>query len=711
MRGEWGSGKTSIKNLVVEVLSAPGQTEMRVVTFNPWHWGADEAITRAFFREISVALGDDGQSPSARRRAHEFRRYARILESLSGGLKNVGTHASSAAGWFAGVGFLVAGGVVWLDASVKRISTTVLVTAGVVLVLSKVVAFFGRDKEDSRPLDVARFDLEQQLKGMPQNILVVIDDIDRLEEEQIRTVIRHVKANASFPGITYLLLYQRAIVERAFGEGEEGKQFLEKIVQTAFDVPVVEGERVGKILLAELEKITASLPDGKFDQTRWGNMWVGGLRHFFRNLRDAKRYIGGVEVQITLHKGERVLETNIIDTIALEALRLFEPDVYDEISRSKALLVGPRLGNDRSDAEKEKLKAVIAKASPHRKEIVQYIVSQMFPRMIWAFGNTWYGNEWETTWSSERRICSRRYFDRYFALRLPDGRISDTEFLNFVDHLGDRASVETGFSDFRARGLLNELLARLDEAAQAKALPIEAAGELLPALFTIGESIPDEARFGEGAFVSAWRGAAWYLRIEEDPAKRSAAFLRALNSSTALAIPAILMSLDMDRKEHHEKDILLPGDLDQAKAIWVGRFRTALENDPESVIAGQHFLSFLYRWRDFESLDGPRAWVAAVAKQPELLSKLLVAFLQTGSSHVIGDYVSKTTLSLHFEAMLPLIDFPTFTNAVRDLSPELGTREDEARTRYLQAAERYAARTAEPASDLPDEDAAEPLDE
>ncbi|XUM19821.1 KAP family P-loop NTPase fold protein [Bradyrhizobium oligotrophicum S58] len=248
LRGEWGSGKTSIKNLVVEVLSAP-ETEMRAVAFNPWHWGTDEAITRAFFREISVALGDDGQSPSARRRAHEFRRYARILESLSGGLKNVGTQASSAAGWFAGVGFLVAGGVIWLDASVKRISTTVLVTAGVVLVLSKLVAFFGRDREDSRPLDVARFDLEQQLKDMPQNILVVIDDIDRLEQEQIRTVIRHVKANASFPGITYLLLYQRAIVERAFGEGEEGKLFLEKIVQTAFDVPVVEGERVGKICL------------------------------------------------------------------------------------------------------------------------------------------------------------------------------------------------------------------------------------------------------------------------------------------------------------------------------------------------------------------------------------------------------------------------------------------------------------------------------
>ncbi|MCK1636943.1 hypothetical protein IVA95_04965 [Bradyrhizobium sp. 157] len=202
-------------------------------------------------------------------------------------------------------------------------------------------------------MDVARFDLEQRLKDMPRNILVVIDDIDRLKDEQIRTVIRHVKANANFPGLTYLLLYQRNIVERAFGE--EGKQYLEKIVQAAFDVPVVEGDRVGRIVLAELEKITKSLPeDRKFDQTRWGNIWVGGLRHFFRNLRDAKRYIGGAEVQLSLHSGKRVLETNIIETIALETLRLFEPDVYAAIGRSKALLTGT--SRARKDADKERVK-------------------------------------------------------------------------------------------------------------------------------------------------------------------------------------------------------------------------------------------------------------------------------------------------------------------------------------------------------------------
>jgi predicted KAP-like P-loop ATPase len=38
LRGGWGSGKTSIKNLVVEALVPVGGDPMRVVGFNPWRW-------------------------------------------------------------------------------------------------------------------------------------------------------------------------------------------------------------------------------------------------------------------------------------------------------------------------------------------------------------------------------------------------------------------------------------------------------------------------------------------------------------------------------------------------------------------------------------------------------------------------------------------------------------------------------------------------
>nr|WP_245286497.1 P-loop NTPase fold protein [Bradyrhizobium sp. ARR65] len=702
LRGEWGSGKTSIKNLVVEALTPPGSTKMQVVTFNPWQWGTDDAITRAFFREIAVALGDAEQSAFARRRAHEFRRYAKTLETLSGGLKNAGARASSAAAWLSGIGFFIAGSVVWLEPSAKMLATAILVIAGAVLILSRIIGFLGRDREDDRPLDVARFDLEQRLKEMPRNILVVIDDMDRLEDEQIRTVIRHVKANANFPGLTYLLLYQRNVLESAFGGGEDGRQYLEKIVQAAFDVPVVEGERIGRIVLAELEKITQPLPsDGKFDQKRWGNIWVGGLRHFFKNLRDAKRFIGGVEVQFLLHSGKRVLETNIIDTAALEVLRLFEPDVYAAISRSRALITSTT--RERREADKERIKATIAAARPEYKEAVQYVVSQLFPIVGWAFGGSWYGSDWEEGWSSERRICSPRYFDRYFSLRLPDGQISDSEFMDFLEQSADRERLSQSFADFEKRNLLPELLERLDEAAVARKLPPDSAETFLPALFDISETLPDQMGFGKMPFINAWRTASWYLRSEDDAAKRGAAFLKALRSSDSLAVPATLIGLDMDRKEKGETDLMFAADLAEAKKVWVEKFRAALARDPEDMLSNKHLVNFLYRWREFEGAEGPRAWVACVATNPESLGKLLIAFLFEGQSHALGDYVTSKVLTFQWNAIEPLIDLPVFTEAVKKFAPMPGTPEFEARERFLKAAAASeAARAKTAASDEAD---------
>jgi len=694
LRGDWGSGKTSIKNLVVEALTPPNATPMKVVTFNPWQWGSDEAITRAFFREIAVALGDAEQSLPVRRRAHEFRRYAKMLEQFSGSAKEAGTRVSGLVIWLGGFGLILAGGVITLDLPAKWLASALAVLAGLALVGSKLIAFVWRDREDSRPLDITRAVLEDRLRSLPRNILVIVDDIDRLEPEQIRTVIRHVKANANFPGLTYLLLYQREIVEKAF-DGEspgEGRKYLEKIVQAAFDVPVVEDARIGSIVLAELEKITAPVPkDPTFDQTRWGNTWHGGLKHLFRNLRDAKRFIGGAEVQFTLHRGSRVLETNLVDTVALEALRIFEPEVYAALGRSKALITGTR---DRRETDKEKIKGLLACATKENERAAQYVTSQLFPVIAWAFGSAWHGPDWEERWASERRICSSRYFDRYFALRLPDGRISDSEFLDFVEASGDRGVVDVAFDSIQERGLLPELLERLDEAAVTGKLPMEHIDALLPALFDIAEPLPNQMGFGsQMPFISCWRIASWYLKSERDQEARGQIFLRALGIAAGLAVAATLIGLDMDRRAKGDGELMLTdAHLDSAKFAWVEKLKTALSKDPETIIRGEHIVSFLYRWQEFEGLAGPRAWVASVVSDPRLLPIFLAAFVHEGQAHTLGDFVTHKMVSFRLDALLPFVDLPAMLDAVRALPTDIDMTQRQACNRFIEAANNHLAK-------------------
>jgi KAP family P-loop domain len=694
LRGDWGSGKTSIKNLVVEALTPPNAPRMKVVTFNPWQWGSDDAITRAFFREIAATLGDVEQSLPARRRAHEFRRYAKMLEQFSGGTKEAGNRLFGVITWLGGFGLILAGGIITLDLPAKWLAFSLTVLGGLTLVLSKLFAFIWRDRKDSRPLDIARAVLEDRLRSLPRNILVVIDDIDRLESDQIRTVIRHVKANANFSGLTYLLLYQRDIVEKAFDGGSpgEGRKYLEKIVQAAFDVPVVEEARIGGIVLAELEKISAPLPkDPSFDQTRWGNIWHGGLKHLFRNLRDAKRFTGGVEVQFALQLGSRVLETNLIDTVALEALRIFEPDVYAAVGRNKTLITGSR---NRRDTDKEKVKALLADATNENEQAVQYIASQLFPVVAWAFGSPWYGSDFEEGWASERRICSERYFDRYFTLRLPDGRISDSEFLGFIEISGDRTVIDAAFADIQQRGLLPEMLDRLDQAAIAGKLPLEHIDTLLPALFDIAEPLPNQMGLGrQMPFISCWRSASWYLKLERGQETRGQIFLRALKGARGLAVPGTLIGLDIDRRSKGDRELMLTDEqFDSAKATWVEKLNVALNEDSETIIRGEHIIGFLHRWREFEGSDAPRAWVASVAAQPRLLPIFLQAFVHEGEAHTFGDFVSHKMISFQLNALLPFADLKQLIEAVRALPAEIDPAQRAACDRFIEAADRHLAK-------------------
>src|SRR6185437_3942004 len=69
-------------------------------------------------------------------------------------------------------------------------------------------------------------------------VIIAIDDIDRLTFSEIREVFQLVKANADFPNLIYLLMFDREVVSRALDSVSAGRgnEFLEKIVQVLFHV-------------------------------------------------------------------------------------------------------------------------------------------------------------------------------------------------------------------------------------------------------------------------------------------------------------------------------------------------------------------------------------------------------------------------------------------------------------------------------------------
>lgn len=110
-----------------------------------------------------------------------------------------------------------------------------------------------------------------------KKILIVIDDIDRLTNSQIRDIFQLVKQVADFPNVIYILAMDREIVRSALSEVHniDGNECLEKIIQIPFEIPELRRTKLHEIFFAKLDQIIREFPGVVWDQQYWSNSSFG----------------------------------------------------------------------------------------------------------------------------------------------------------------------------------------------------------------------------------------------------------------------------------------------------------------------------------------------------------------------------------------------------------------------------------------------------
>ena len=249
--GPWGSGKTSFVNLSQSFLKESGVT---VLEFNPWMFSGADQLVQSFFIELSAQL------------------------KLRSDLSEIGELIEEYGDTFSGLGWLPLVGP-WIERG--RVVTDL------------VAKTLQRKKEGVKS---SQNRVRRSLKKMVKPIVVILDDIDRLSTQEIRDVFKLVRLTANFPNVIYLLAFDRYRVEQALGEqGIPGRDYLEKILQIAIDLPAVP-ERV---LNAQIFKaIDAAFEDienrGSFDSDLWPDVFMEVIRPLIRNMRDVRRYAAAI---------------------------------------------------------------------------------------------------------------------------------------------------------------------------------------------------------------------------------------------------------------------------------------------------------------------------------------------------------------------------------------------------------------------------------
>jgi predicted KAP-like P-loop ATPase len=127
--------------------------------------------------------------------------------------------------------------------------------------------------------------VSESIAEQQRRILIVIDDIDRLNPEEIRLLFRVVKAVADFPNVTYLLAFDQEAVSKALtGETQiiSGQSYLEKIIQVPFELPLPDEVALRNLLFEKLDAILQDTPEDLFDSDHWSDVYWEGIDHFIK---------------------------------------------------------------------------------------------------------------------------------------------------------------------------------------------------------------------------------------------------------------------------------------------------------------------------------------------------------------------------------------------------------------------------------------------
>ena len=101
-------------------------------------------------------------------------------------------------------------------------------------------------------------------KGNNFKIVVFIDDIDRLDNEEVYTILKIIKLNANFNHFIYLITLDENQVTKAIGKRygkskKDGKLFLEKIINIPIHIPRIEDTDLKYFFEIKLNEVRANL--------------------------------------------------------------------------------------------------------------------------------------------------------------------------------------------------------------------------------------------------------------------------------------------------------------------------------------------------------------------------------------------------------------------------------------------------------------------
>jgi len=625
--GGWGVGKTSVINLVLEELNFASTNMLDdekpiILNFSPWSYSGQNQLIYSFFRRLSSTMRNTPYLENANRIIHLLELYVSFF-----------THQP-----------------VPRSLRTKRS-------------FFEKLTFKGREEvyawESGRDLTLIKAELNELLRQQKHKIIIIIDNISRLYDYEIKQIFQIVKSMGDYANTAYLLALDKEYVVRAINivDGAGGEEYVEKIVQLPFDIPPILQQDIEKIFADRLGDLVKSVPEDAWNNEYWADIYYTSLKHFFENCRDITRYVNTLNFSYSRLRDV----VNPVDFFALTAIEVFTPDVYFGIRENKDLFTD-LLDNvyplDKDQMQKDKIRCdeILSRTQRVSREIVLELLIRMFPRIrrIYYPDVSFYHSD--ATSRKLRRICSPDVFDIYFRLSMQSGQIPPTEFETILSITADAKAFDQALTRLNQDERITKFLDLLDSKV-INIIPRRNIQAIVTALLDNGDLFP-QGTVGSLSLDTPMRihriihGLLHRFQMAEE---RFLILQNAIASADKSLYIMIYELTEQSREHTEESDTymprefrdLIPEQLDSLRKLVVNRIESWAKNG--SLVDHPRLLSILYAWRDWGNEEDSKRYVDEITKTDRGLLSFLTSTLDKAISQAMSEYQKNPSWEKYLE--------------------------------------------------------------
>ena len=288
------------------------------------------------------------------------------------------------------------------------------------------------------------------LKKSKLNVIITIDDLDRLDKNEIMEVLRLIRNSANFPYTQFIVAYDKDYVVKTLENNniQKAEQYLEKIFNLEISLPKYQEKIICEELSKRISTIFGSVNTNDYiykliddGNGRENNNYL--IPTILRTKRDVIRFYNSLKLdfQPFIDDKKKYEEINLKDFFFIELLRYAFPTIYDILKYESSKILDIDNRNNRYNyiglrLKKDDEEDFLTQLSNTNNEI-NITTLKIILRILFSNNGTGYNNE----------IWHIRSYYKYFSYQLDNECITKEDFFVMITNDNTLKNIEVKYND------------------------------------------------------------------------------------------------------------------------------------------------------------------------------------------------------------------------------------------------------------------------